>query len=133
MNDYRKMCKYIISHDGGCPAVREGFPSCDPESCRVGAGDCLPDDLKERAILWLADHPDTPAKTEPIHKGASRGESTYSLSLSDGRITLYHWHGKDSESMDFSGTADDLGQFDEENPEEWFDVAAKMIGERSRE
>lgn len=70
------------------------------------------------------------AKPETIYKGASRGESTYSLTLSSGRISLYRWHGQDSESVDFGGTVDDFNQFDEENPEEWFSVAAKMIAKK---
>ena len=68
--------------------------------------------------------------TIPIFKGANRGESTYSLMLSGGRISLYQWHGQNSESIDFGGTVDDFNQFDEVHPEEWFDVAAKMIAGR---
>ena len=66
----------------------------------------------------------------PIYNGANRGESTYSLSLSSGRISLYRWHGQDSESVYFGGTIEDFNQFDETRPEEWFDVAANMIAGR---
>ena len=66
----------------------------------------------------------------PIYKGVIREESTYSLSLNNGRISLYRFHGQDSESVDFWGTVEDFNQFDETHPEEWFDVAAKMIAGR---
>ena len=79
------------------------------------------------AQKWLADHPEAPAKSERYFKGATRGDTTYSLSLSAGRLSLFRWHGEDSESMDFGGTVADFNQFDDERPEEWFDVAAKMI------
>jgi len=45
----------------------------------------------------------------------------------DLRIIIYRWHDQDYESMDFSATVEDFNQFDETRPEEWFDVAAKMI------
>ena len=83
------------------------------------------------AKKWLEDHPEEPkAKPSPIYKGANRGESTYSLSQSSGRISLYRWHGQDSESVYFGGTIEDFNQFDETRPEEWFDVAANMIAGR---
>jgi len=123
----REQAKFFISSNGaGCPIeTGESCADCVADGCGGSSARAL-----TLARAWLADHPETPAKSEPIHKSASRGESSYSLSLADGRITLYHWHGQDSESMDFSGTADDLGQFDETRPEEWFDVAAKMIAGR---
>ena len=62
-----------------------------------------------------------------ITKNALRGMVQYSVSLNDSRITIYRWHNKDYESMDFSATVEDFNQFDEARPEEWFDVAAKMI------
>jgi len=62
-----------------------------------------------------------------ITKYAMRGMVRYSVSLNDSRITIYRWHDKGYESMDFSATVEDFNQFDETRPEEWFDVAAKMI------
>ena len=93
--------------------------------------DCRPGAKVVFAKKWLEDHPEaSKAKPSPIYKGANRGESTYSLSLTNGRISLYRFHGQDSESIDFGGTADNFNQFDERNPEEWFSVAAKMIAGR---
>ena len=102
------------------------------EGCPLNSEPCGDYTLRVAfAKQWLASHPEEPkAKPEKIYKSASRGELIYSLTVSNGRISLYRWHGKDSESMDFSGTVDDLGQFDETHPEEWFDVAAKMIAGR---
>ena len=122
--EYREQAEYMIKHEGGCDSI-DCIECFRNGKCNGGSKGALLDAQK-----WLADHPEAPAKSEPIHKSATRGESSYSLSLADRRITLYHWHGQDSESMDFSGTADDLGQFDETRPEEWFDIAAKMIAGR---
>jgi hypothetical protein len=74
-----------------------------------------------------------PKKVDPLRKSTSRGENAYLLTLSESRITIYHWHDKDSESVEFGGTAEDFNQFDEENPEEWFSLAAKIIEKRSKE
>lgn len=128
--DYRKMCRLIIENDGNCPAGRDGFPACSPSTCELCSDNCYPEELKKRAQAWLYDHPEHSAEPERYNKGSTRGDTTYSLSLSAGRLSLYRWHGKDSESMDFGGTIEDFNQFDDERPEEWFDVAAKMIAGR---
>ena len=123
----REQAMFFVSSNGdGCPI--ELGESCD--DCI--AHDCGGSSTRSLTLArdWLATHPEPPAKSEPIHKGASRSESTYSITLSDGRISLYRWHGQDYESIDFGGTVKDFNQFDETRPKEWFDIAAKMIAGR---
>ena len=123
----REQAMFFVSSNGnGCPIeLGESCGDCIAHGCGGSSTRSL-----TLARAWLAAHPEIPEKTEPIHKNASRGESSYSLSLADRRITLYRWHGQDSESVDFGGTVEDFNQFDEEHPEEWFDMAAKMIAGR---
>jgi len=121
---FREQAEYMAAHDGECDGIicSECFRDGRCDGGDVGAFR----DSKQ----WLADHPEIPTESERYYKGATRGDTTYSLSLSAGRLSLFRWHGEDSESMDFGGTVADFNQFDDERPEEWFDVAAKMIGER---
>jgi hypothetical protein len=119
---------------GGTAPTPDGRYTCDccPVMCPVC--DCTrgPDGISAKlAKQWLADHPEKPAEPETVSKYATRGESSYSLTLKVERISVYHWHG-DYESVDFNGTADEFNQFDEENPEEWFSLAAKMIARKGK-
>ena len=126
MNE-RKHMEYLVEigdaqceSDMPCEECPLDFKPCEDHTFRVAF-----------AKRWLANNPDKlDTKPSPIYKGANRGESTYSLALGNSRISLYRFHGQDSESVDFGGTVDDFNQFDEEHPEEWFDVAAKMIAGR---
>ena len=124
----REQANFFVAGSGAdCPIrLNENCTMCIAYPCHLSEDRCL-----SVAKQWLADHPEKPeAKPSPIYKGANRGESTYSLSLTNGRISLYRFHGQDSESVDFVGTVEDFNQFDEEHPEEWFDVVAKMIAGR---
>lgn len=67
---------------------------------------------------------------ERMTKSAQRESGLYGVDYADGRLSIYRWHGDDYESIGFGGTAEDFNQFDEQRPEEWFDVAAKMIAGR---
>jgi hypothetical protein len=60
-------------------------------------------------------------------KSASLPGATLTLSLADGRISLYRWHDDDYESVGFVGNCDDYERFDDVNPEKWFDIAFGMI------
>jgi len=116
--------------------VEIGDDPCDSDmpcdECPLNSEPCDDHTLRVAfAKQWLASHPEEPkAKPSPICKSATRGDSTYSLMLSGGRISLYRFHGQDSESVDFGGMVEDFNQFDETHPEEWFSVAAKMIAGR---
>jgi hypothetical protein len=72
--------------------------------------------------------------TSIAHKDAQRGDDSWSMTLLDTdqgtRISIYHWHGQDYESVEFGGTADDFNQFDELDPTAWFGIAAKMIAKK---
>ena len=129
MNE-REQCESIAAARGfGCPV--DECTDCVITNLGCSLGDCRPEAMVAFAKKWIGDHPDKPkAGPSPIYKGASRGESTYSLSLNNDRISLYRFHGQDSESVDFGGTVEDFNQFEETRPEEWFDVAAKMIAGR---
>ena len=130
MNE-REQCESIVADRGfGCP-TEDDCASCVVTNFGSAPGDCSPEAMVAFAKKWLGDHPEEPkAKPLPICKSATRGDSTYSLMLSSDRISLYRWHGRDSESIGFGGTVEDFNQFDETHPEEWFSVAAKMIAGR---
>lgn len=80
---------------------------------------------------WLSDNPKNP-EPDTVSKDARRGDVSYSITLRDGRMMLYRWHGEDYESVTLGGTAEDFNQFDEIRPEDWFDIAAKMIAARGK-
>ena len=125
--DLREHMEYLVR--AGDVDCSDGY-RCD--ECPFNSQPCWDHTFRGAfAKKWLGDHPEKPkAGPSPIYKGADRGESTYSLSLNNDRISLYRFHGQDSESIGFGGTVDDFNQFDEARPEEWFDVAAKMIAGR---
>jgi hypothetical protein len=60
-------------------------------------------------------------------KSASLPGATLSLSLADGRISLYRWHGAEYESVGFGGNWEDYEMFDDASPDKWFDIAFGMI------
>jgi len=124
--------------------VRIGDSLCqsdfDCHSCPFSGDGCDRGIRVEAAKKWLAGHPKEPEKPVAVpepsprcFKGATRGEAHYSLTLSQGRLSLFCWHGEDSETMDFPGSEKDFNQFAEVRPESWFDVAAKMIEGRKQD
>jgi len=134
MNDEEKMrerMKYLAElGDKECH-----FGICDGclfDSFAVGVH-CI--DHPERIRLaqkWLDDHPKKPATPDAsrFYKGAKRGDSTYSVTFTAGRLSIYRWHGNDHESIEFGGDVDDFGQFHPDHPEDWFCVAALLITSR---
>jgi len=116
--------------------VRIGDSLCqsdfDCHSCPFSGDGCDRGIRVEAAKKWLAaNEPVTGPEPSPRYfKGATRGDARYSLALSQGRLSLFCWHGEDSETLDFPGDEKAFTQFDEIRPESWFDTAAKMIAGR---
>jgi len=60
-------------------------------------------------------------------KSATMDGYTLSLSFTDGRISLYRFHGADYESVSFGGTMEDYEMFNDANPGWWFYKAFGII------
>ena len=106
-----------------------------PFSVIIGDGNCSNHPYRtELACQWLADHPETPEPVKPVRvsKTAQRESGLYSLDFSDGRLTLYRWHGKDYESVSWGGTVADFNQFEECFPEGWLSLSANMIARSAK-
>jgi len=126
----REFCEKLVETEGAFSCSGYECSTCPVRGITGDCGDRY--GAFKNAKQWLADHPEKPADPETVSKYATRGESSYSLTLRAGRITIYRWHDKDSKSVDFGGTAEDFNQFDESQPEEWFGLAAKMIAGKGK-
>ena len=67
---------------------------------------------------------------ERLEKSAGIGNMMYSLSLCDGRISVYKYVGAAYQSMSMPGNKDDFDKFSVECPEAWTDIASGMMSER---
>lgn len=122
----RDQAKHLLTCDS-CPVD-------DCQDCIAGPDVCTEKISKLKAWQFIEDAYITPKdkkRYEGEFKSALHMGISYTVIFNSGKISICRYHGADSESISFNGTASDFNQFDEIRPEEWFDVAAKMISGRA--
>lgn len=70
------------------------------------------------------------AQESRIDKRVVIGDDSFSIALIGGRIELWRYRGASYVTVSFPATVADFNQFDEDDPESWIDVAARIIGGR---